>query len=242
MERQRPDLFNKDNSINIENCSIADAIAWANAKLTTLESQHIEVIKLKEEQPDAFAFMEGMKKLRTSIMISRDQVDTYTNAFLFANRVIQSDTDAKRKLFIPIDDEPFTGYFNDLIDIENNHFEVDAIKMDNGIPENFDLQPSTLAMIFERGKSNSHYLAKVGKTFIDNSESETAYMLDAETGLRTILSNRNFINTFGYGYLEGLKYGMADFYGGIRKSRDASNISNVLRTKVRGISLKDQEE
>lgn len=233
MENERQFLFKSDNALHIGDDVFADAVKWGHARLNTLDNQKIEQLRLQEEQPDVYAFLNGMWSLRRNTMIGADQADSYTNGSLFMLKVVENYLEQKKRMVTKFSGDTFLGYFNDLINIEINHYEIERLKKDSGISTSTNLYPSSLSAIITAGKANPIILERVLHTFTGNSIDEVECMLKSEPPIAEALSNDSFSNTFGYGFSEGLKLGMTDIYAGIRKAEDTRNLNKILQTRVR---------
>ena len=190
-----------------------------------------EMSRLQTENFKVFSFVTGMSIFRDTIQFDKPQVTPYENGALFMLDVIQNEHNRSGKKLIEPDADIIKTYFMDLLDIENNHYEVDRVDSEHegGLDAtDASLAPFSREIIKEAGTPEGKRLRK---TFIKNSMHRREDLLNNERFVTEMLVNGTFLKA--YGPLEGLHYGAVDIYELYKLQEERSGLRRMWNRKVR---------
>lgn len=211
--------------------SVQGAIYWMKENIPQHSQRPGEMSRLQAEKFKVFSFVTGMSIFRDTIQFDKPQVTPYENGALFMLNVIQNEYDKRGKELIEPNTDIIKTYFMDLLDIENNHYEVDRV--DSGYEGGLDATDASLApfsreIIEQTGTPEGKRLRK---TFIKNSMHRREDLLNNERFVTEVLVNGTFLKA--YGPYEGLHYGALDIYGIYKLQEERSGLRRMWNRKVK---------
>lgn len=215
-----------------------DAYVWMRDNLETTSKDEMspdlregELIRFRKKQPIFFLFLNQMKYLRGATMFSSDNETSYENGIIFMMRTFQNNFRQSGQVFPELSAASLSGYFQNLIDVENNHFAIEQlIKTQGIINRQTPLLPSTLASIALDTNAQTPELLRVKETFRLNSEFMARDLCDGED-LGGIMHRGDVANKFGP--IMGFTYGATDVYGAIKYFEEGKAWRNILRIETK---------
>lgn len=195
------------------------------------ESQEQELTRLRAKQPRLFLFLDQMRDLRGTTMLSPENRNSYYNGLIFMARTLENHYRAQKQGFPFFGEACLIGYFQDLIDVENNHFEISLLKEAQGIEEKDPFFPSSLNSLILSGFAPENQLHRVTETFIISSENAAHKVCDDEEFGRKIMLKGELANR--YGPIKGFAYGATDLYACVERFEKAKQLRRLLRAGVK---------
>lgn len=189
-----------------------------------------ELKKLRSSHKDLFLFLDQMRHLRSTVMFSQDNRDSYDNGVLFMMLTMQNQYRIAGKSFPTLSEASSLAYFQNLVDIERNHNDIEKLKELGGVEPYSPLLPYSLANLALNPGSQTPELVRVRDTFIINSEAKAHYLCDDEELGRDIMLKGQLANRFGP--IMGFVYGATDVYTTLQQFEEAKSLRRKLRVNV----------
>lgn len=215
-----------------------DAYVWMKNNLESSSSNQTvpgiledELAKLRTQQPNLFLFLDQMKHLRGSVMFSQSNKFSYDHGVLFMMRTFKNQFREAGKSFPTLSEPSLLGYFQNLIDVETNHPDIEKLKEIQGIDPNTPLLPYALANLALGTNIQTPAVQKVVETFTLNSEQAAYSLCDGEELGRDIMLQGETANRFGP--IQGFVYGATDVYTVIKQFEEAKDLRRQFRIKTK---------
>lgn len=222
----------------ISTSAAVDAYVWMKNNLEFASSSQpdpevleSEFRKLRSQQPNLFLFLDQMKHLRGAVMFSQDNKFSYDHGVLFMMRTFKNQFREAGKSFPTLSEPSLLGYFQDLIDVEVNHSDIEKLKELQGVDPNTPFLPYALANLSLGKSAQISGVQRVIETFTLNSERAAHGLCDGEEFGRDIMLKGEVANRFGP--IMGFVYGATDVYTAIKQFESAKYLRKQLRIETK---------
>lgn len=189
----------------------SEAANWAQG-IVTIDSPYAhneQMDILCTEQPDLFEFVHAMNSLRNALFPADDpHMYSYQSGGLFMYFAAAYEYSKQTSSEPIIDGAVVNNYFQQLIDPEVNHAEVEEIKAEMNIPEDRPLTPQKLLTAELRYGDGflSTALERVRESFIKNSRQNMEFFANTEITVTDTLAQTDL------GPQKGLMFGALDVF------------------------------
>lgn len=235
IERQRAETRS---IFPISTLAAIDSYVWMKNNLEVPSENRVdplaqgeEIAKLRKQQPNLFLFLDQMKHLRGAVMFAQDNKFSYDNGVLFMMRTFQNQFRASGRSFPTLSEASLLNYFQNLIDVEVSHYDVEELKQAQGIDSNTPFLPYALANLALDPKAQTPALLRIKETFTLKSEDAAHYLCDDEEFGRDIILKGEVANKFGP--IMGFVYGATDVYNALEQFEQAKSLRRLLRIEIK---------
>lgn len=221
------DVFDSSPMLPLSESSVSDATRWAIAKLTG-EERTQQMAILPHIQPDLYLFLTDMCQFRANIMMGDMEKDSYMNGAVFMQKAIENNQIYHRKIPLSFTEGPISGFFQDILDVENNHFEIENLKELCGLESDEWLTPKNFLDLSTNSALNCPYLSRLAYAARLQTHDNVAELKRDEKEVESALVNSHIVSLLGP--IDGFLFGASDVYGIYKKMEMGKIIDKWIRS------------
>lgn len=227
MSAERKEFSQTSSTFPIKKLDSEKAIEWGNAYLRNPGGVNASLQQLLAKHEHLYAFLVDMDSLRTLLSNRKPHNISYFDGSLVMLQAIENSYFRGGKVLPVIKEGICEGYFNNLLDIENNHHEFEEIKKDLYIPPEQDLKPNDLYFTVTNGLSDPKKVTRVVSALHSGSRGKIREFRQKEKiFFEAAIGNRAGILPRSY------QHGILDVYGAFEQIELSERIEELVREPV----------
>lgn len=182
MAKEHEDLLiPAQSAFPISQFSAEYAARWCNSNIRSDMGRETALLRMHAMQPELGEFLGDMEKLRSTFYGSVEFKKGYESGSIFMFEALRNEYQSTLRLFPNITKTDANMYFQDLLDIENNHFEIEKLKAEKEINPKIALSPLIFREIMHSSKDSAS-LSRLIDSFMNISEYKAEDLTHEEVG------------------------------------------------------------
>lgn len=209
--------------------AVQEAVYWTSAFFSVPNQKRSEMQRLEKDQFGLSFLIKEMGQIRNGIQFKDPKHQSHENGALFMINIIKNQYKNTGKIFPSLSSDITRTYFFDLINADNNSYEISLVHKNNRVsakdPSLFPfLKELTAPVTTPQGR-------RLKSSFIGNSRYRLKEMMDNEQYVSEVLKNGTF--TRNYGHIDGLQYGALDVYEAFNLYEERKKLNKIWNTEVK---------
>lgn len=209
--------------------AVQEAVYWTTALFSVPDQKRSEMNRLEKDQFGLFFLIKEMGQIRNGIQFGNPKRQSHENGALFMVNIIKNQYKNTGKIFPSLSSDITRTYFFDLLNADNNSYEITSINNKNraqtkGPSLSPFLKELTTAATTLPGR-------RLKSSFISNSQYRLKEMMNNEQYVSEVLKNGTFARN--YGHIDGLQYGALDAYEAFSLFEERRKLNRIWNKEVK---------